>query len=633
MIIRISIFTIVSFFLTGCVEDAGEYLVDKDGDGVVNALDNCDEIKNSNQRNHDGDSRGDVCDDDDDNDGVLDLNDAFPFDASESRDTDGDGIGNNADADDDGDGVPDEEDFDSSDSALGLDTDGDGIPNELDINDDNDPRADEIDAFPLDPTEWLDSDGDGVGDNADGAPFDPTFSIDTDGDLIPDPWELTYSLDPELSADGLWDSDLDGVPNYVEFVEGTSPMDAEDYVESVYAVSIADQRIEDVEILWGAQSPIASDYAGNNVLVYTETNIYDFQEGRVPRLYLKNTADGSLVPICTEDDHTDIFYLCTEVYSISGDGKKVAFSKRGTDSIHVTFIKDMESLEVTPLMPNTESGEYFESSYAVFSKDARYVAFSAFSLIEGFGEELLGEVVIKDFQTGEIYPVSVTSDGVYAEGASRPLSVTPDGSHILFTTNSNNLLDEEVVGHKLYVKNIHTGKLSLVNVTQDGIIGETVSGPGCMSDDGSKVVFKDFSKNYFPDANIHRLTYYKDLTSGTLEVVNLFPYDTHQSSFWARDCISADGRFVAFIDQIPEDGRFGDGRVYDALFIKDMETGNIRHVDVNSAGESGNSGVLMFSMGRDATSVFFVSHATSLSYEFYDQDAADRLYKKVVRLK
>ena len=49
--------------------------------------------------NHDNDAMGDACDDDDDNDGVLDVNDAFPFDPTEWEDTDGDGIGNNADPD------------------------------------------------------------------------------------------------------------------------------------------------------------------------------------------------------------------------------------------------------------------------------------------------------------------------------------------------------------------------------------------------------------------------------------------------------------------------------------------------------------------------------------------------------
>ena len=47
---------------------------------------------------------------DDDNDGVWDINDAFPLNATETIDTDGDGIGDNADTDDDGDGVTDAND-------------------------------------------------------------------------------------------------------------------------------------------------------------------------------------------------------------------------------------------------------------------------------------------------------------------------------------------------------------------------------------------------------------------------------------------------------------------------------------------------------------------------------------------
>ena len=78
----------------------------------------------------DADGIGNNADPDDDNDSVLDGDDAFPLDASESLDTDGDGIGNNTDTDDDGDGVLDSQD-----------------------------------AFPLDNAETSDSDGDGVGDN------------------------------------------------------------------------------------------------------------------------------------------------------------------------------------------------------------------------------------------------------------------------------------------------------------------------------------------------------------------------------------------------------------------------------------------------------------------------------------
>jgi len=55
----------------------------------------------------DGDGISNIEDIDDDDDGVVDGNDAFPLDQAETLDTDNDGIGNNADDDDDGDGVTD----------------------------------------------------------------------------------------------------------------------------------------------------------------------------------------------------------------------------------------------------------------------------------------------------------------------------------------------------------------------------------------------------------------------------------------------------------------------------------------------------------------------------------------------
>ena len=72
---------------------------DGDGDGGVDALDNCADVSNSNQANFDGDALGDVCDSDDDNDQMPDawetnygLNPLDPGDAA--GDLDGDGISN-----------------------------------------------------------------------------------------------------------------------------------------------------------------------------------------------------------------------------------------------------------------------------------------------------------------------------------------------------------------------------------------------------------------------------------------------------------------------------------------------------------------------------------------------------------
>ena len=141
--------------------DIGFTAVDSDSDGVFDSTDNCPSIFNDDQLDTDGDGIGDVCDEDDDDDGVPDSSDAFPLDRNESVDTDGDGIGDNSDLDDDADGIPDTYEL-----ANGLnekmpdatgDLDGDGWTNirefeegtaANDSDTDDDGRIDPLDPNP-----------------------------------------------------------------------------------------------------------------------------------------------------------------------------------------------------------------------------------------------------------------------------------------------------------------------------------------------------------------------------------------------------------------------------------------------------------------------------------------------------
>ena len=137
----------------------------------------------------DEDGLPDSEDTDDDNDKILDADDAFPFDATESVDTDGDGTGNNADADDDNDSLSDVDESSLGTDPLIADTDGDGV-------------ADNLDDLPLDESEVTDTDGDGIGNNAD---------ADDDGDSLSDSTETSLGTDPLLA-----DSDADGVDDNLD---------------------------------------------------------------------------------------------------------------------------------------------------------------------------------------------------------------------------------------------------------------------------------------------------------------------------------------------------------------------------------------------------------------------------------
>ncbi len=111
---------------------------------------------------------------DSDNDGVRDLEDAFPNDSSESKDSDGDGIGDNRDPDDDNDGLSDAEEIELGTNPLNADSDADGI-------------SDAEDDFPLDELANKDTDGDGIADVRDD---------DDDGDGVADSEEIANGTDP-----------------------------------------------------------------------------------------------------------------------------------------------------------------------------------------------------------------------------------------------------------------------------------------------------------------------------------------------------------------------------------------------------------------------------------------------------
>jgi len=170
--------------------------MDSDGDGIANSVDNCPDVKNSNQSDVDHDGIGDACDNcpnkanadqsDADSDHLGDACDNCPSQYNpnqEDKDADGKGdlcdncpsIANTDQKDDDKDGLGNacdncpgvanadqkDSDLDGIGDACDTDVDGDGIPNA-------------VDNCPLisNPGQE-DSDGDGVGDVCDNCPLTP----------------------------------------------------------------------------------------------------------------------------------------------------------------------------------------------------------------------------------------------------------------------------------------------------------------------------------------------------------------------------------------------------------------------------------------------------------------------------
>jgi hypothetical protein len=164
--------------------DAEDPACDADGDGIVDALDNCPDDFNPKQEDRDEDRFGDVCDNcpdepnegqiDTDEDTVGDACDNCRFDENpEQEDFDEDLVGDACD------NCPEDENPEQEDA------DGDEVGDACDnCPDDENPKQDDLDGDGIGDECDLDADGDGfegpLGDGTDCDDFDPTVNPDAE---------------------------------------------------------------------------------------------------------------------------------------------------------------------------------------------------------------------------------------------------------------------------------------------------------------------------------------------------------------------------------------------------------------------------------------------------------------------
>ena len=333
----------------GILDIEDEHPLDTDNDGLDNDVDEDDDndgvldtdddlpYDETETSDWDLDGIGDNADTDDDNDGVSDDNDAFPFDPTESTDTDGDGVGDNTD------------DF-PDDSEEWLDTDDDGTGNNADQDDDNDGVPDVDDAFPLDPTRAYDADMDGVVDSDDAFPNDPDEWSDLDGDEVGD------NSDPDIDGDGALNQDdefpLDATRSdmlSVTFVEQGSD---EEVGMQVGQLGDADGD-ERFDVLVAARSSSGRNYI--YVLSGAELQVAD-------------SMDGALDGMIEVENVTHLSQSWKLVVPEEDDDRIYAMSRVGTIAESVGLLTNAEEKQGDAFLVGTSAGLHTDA-YVISPSD------------------------------------------------------------------------------------------------------------------------------------------------------------------------------------------------------------------------------------------------------------------------
>ncbi|MBK7875270.1 MAG: PD40 domain-containing protein [Planctomycetes bacterium] len=205
---------------------------------------------------------------------------------------------------------------------------------------------------------------------------------------------------------------------------------------------------------------------------------------------------------------------------------------------------------------------------------------------------------------------SLTNSGAEADAPSTRGRLSSDGQFITFESAATNLAaGDSNASADVFVRDRANGLTRLVSADAFGSIGTQESSNPRISADGRYVALESWSDNWDPnDTNGWLDVYVKDLLSGTLDRVSVD--SAGQEGFRAsrNASISADGRFVAFDSR----ANLAAGDVNfntDDVYLRDRVLGTTVLVSVDSSGAQGGGPSRYPSVSGDGRFVAFESNA------------------------
>lgn len=308
--------------------------------------------------------------------------------------------------------------------------------------------------------------------------------------------------------------------------------------------------------------------------------------------------------------------------SLSADGRYVAFHSAAsnlvagdTNATDDIFVKDLASGVITQASTASSATEGNGASQAAnISGDGRYVAFvSSASNLVSDDTNAAPDIFVKDRTTGITTRVSTGTSGLQANSPSATPGISADGRYVVFQSEANNLVSDDVNGHQdIFVKDRSTGVTTRVSTDSSAVSANHDSSRPSISGDGRYVVFESEAGNLVSgDTNGHRDIFVKDRVAGITTRVSIGPaaVEGNQDSSYAS--ISADGRFVTY-QSAASNLVVGDTNLGPDVFLHDMASGATIRASTGFPAAQGNGDCFASAVSGDGRYVLFASYADNL---------------------
>ena len=246
------------------------------------------------------------------------------------------------------------------------------------------------------------------------------------------------------------------------------------------------------------------------------------------------------------------------------------------------------------------------------SADGRFVTWEGTSTNLANGLNAGWHVYVKNIQSGELKVVDTAANGALTNSTSYYPDISADGRYIAFHSGGSDLV-AGANGWNIFVKDMQTGQVKLASASSSGVQGNGLDEDASISDNGQFVVFRGTSNNLVAnDTNNVADTFVKDMNSGVIVRVSTGAGGEQangESDY--RATISGNGRYVAF-ESKANNLVAGDTNGISDVFVKDLQTRGIVRVNTTADGMQANAQGYAPVLSADGRYVAFYSHASNL---------------------
>jgi Tol biopolymer transport system component len=307
---------------------------------------------------------------------------------------------------------------------------------------------------------------------------------------------------------------------------------------------------------------------------------------------------------------------------ITADGRFIAFQSTATnlvpndtnDSPDV-FLRDVWTQTTIRISVGDQGqqgdGDGLEPALA---GNGRYVAFFSYApnLVPN-DTNGKPDVFVRDIVAGTTARVSVDSNGVEGNGGSRYAALSADGRYIAFESMSTNLAPNDTNGVRdVFVRDMQTGVTTRVSTDANGVEGDGESTDAFVSPDGRYVGFESVATNLVPnDTNGKKDVFVKDLQTGAIVRVSVDSNGVEGNGDSEDVAISDQGRYVSF-GSLASNLVPGDTNNKEDVFVHDLVTGATVRASVSTGGVEANWDCYDAVLTPDGRYAVFFTSATNL---------------------